>query len=58
MDNVWRNSVGRVHLGARQNHRIDSLIWTLQAALKDAEFEYEAVRLMIGRMKPRQKEQR
>lgn len=53
----WHKKLKYTHLGARQNHRIDSLIWTLRTALKDAEFEYEAVRMLIGRMKPRQREQ-
>ncbi|RIB17672.1 hypothetical protein C2G38_2186733 [Gigaspora rosea] len=39
----WHKKLKYTHLRARQNHRIDSLIWTLRTALKDAEFEYESV---------------
>ncbi|CAG8630579.1 5252_t:CDS:2 [Ambispora gerdemannii] len=35
----------------------NTLIWILRAAIMDAQFECEAVHLMIGRMKSRQKEQ-
>ncbi|CAG8685783.1 8662_t:CDS:1, partial [Ambispora gerdemannii] len=53
----WHKKFKYTYLEAKHNHRIDTLIWTLRAALKDAEFECEAIRLMIGRMKPRQREQ-
>lgn len=55
---AWHKKLKYTYLGAKQNHHIDTLIWTLRNALKDNEFECEAIQLMIGRMKPRQKEQR
>ncbi|CAG8639658.1 3710_t:CDS:2 [Ambispora gerdemannii] len=54
---AWHKKLKYTYLEAKYNHRIDTLIWILRAAIMDAQFECEAIHLMIGRMKPRQKEQ-